>query len=111
MVIYIPDISENNDPYYSLSCISFADFKSNYNFDQFLFSDHFLIVHRHFLLKSIIALLCEVCLYPGWDIGRCRKSTCANGQINIVAPAGHTQLHVVDFAQSEPRIKFLCYNK
>ena len=65
MVIYIPDISENNDPYYSLSCISFADFKSNYNFDQFLFSDHFLIVHSHFLLKSIIALLCEVCLYPG----------------------------------------------
>ena len=36
------------------------------------------------------------------------KSACANGQ-NIVAPAGHTQL--VDFAQSEPRIKFLPYNK
>ena len=36
------------------------------------------------------------------------KSTCANGQ-NIVAPAGHTQL--ADFAQSEPRTKFLRYNK
>ena len=36
------------------------------------------------------------------------KSTCANGQ-NIVAPAGYTQL--VDFAQSDPRIEFLRYNK
>ena len=36
------------------------------------------------------------------------KSTCANGQ-NIVAPAGHTQL--VDFAQSDPRIELLPYNK
>ena len=36
------------------------------------------------------------------------KSTCANGQ-NIVARAGHTQL--VDFAQSDPRTKFLGNNK
>ena len=36
------------------------------------------------------------------------KSTCVNGQ-NVVARAGHTQL--VDFAQSDPRIEFLRYNK
>ena len=37
------------------------------------------------------------------------RSNCASGQINIVAPTGHTQL--VDFVQSESRIKFVRCNK
>lgn len=93
----------------TVSCIWFADFKSNFNFDQFLFSGHF------FKLFVIIFYLNQLHFYVRFaciqgetkaDVG---KSTCASGQINIVAPAGHTQL--VDFVQSEPRITFYVITK